>query len=527
VFMEHRSRYCFEDHPAGCIITGADRQPTLITLTPNQTAITVVQSIDGSIPHAWRAPETLSLRFNPFAFHAILREAARTLMIPWEPRDTAAAPAIKQWVIDQATRALRYRLYGYWQQMIQQIPEPKQQVLRAVFAANFVHIDTDGGIECWDELYSGSYPRFLADIVQCRSAAIVCHHYPKLLRESDRFNTWVKRAAEREEAATVHRLIRDLAQLRVGVVCFDTTHPLKPSQEEVAANRQRLLQVLESDWRILFASRPDGFVSRPVCRTLAHWPGGLPAPLFSPLWKRPPAQVIETRLGYLLYALYLQEISPLEKDPWYARFFTSATPEEIRRAVRRFTRFLHLDYNTRSSTLYKFVRFLLDYCYAQPDGPSAKGNIVGLLAKSIKWHREQAAQENLLTEEERVKPFASPPIALPSSPAIMFLATQGALVDEGAQMLHCVGGKHYRDEALAGRSFFFHVAYRGEEATIQVNRSGQVAQAHGPKNYENKATYWGRRWLSAWGRAFPVPSEGEPSASSQEFDPFLDSDDLP
>jgi hypothetical protein len=525
--MEYSSRYHFEDHPAGCIITGADRQPTLITLTTNQTAIAVVQSIDGSIPQAWRAPETLSLRFNPFAFHAILRDVARTLMVPWEPRDTAAAPVIGRWAVEQTARALRYRLYGYWQRMIQQIPEPKQQVLRAVFAANFAHTDTDGGIECWDELYGGSYPRFLADIVQCRSAAIICHHYPKLLRESDRFNTWVGRAAEREEASTVHRHIRDLAQLRVGVVCFDPTHPIKPSQEEVAANRHCLLQVLECDWRILFASRPDGFVSRPVRKTLAHWPGGLPAPLFSPLWTQPPAQAIKTRLEYLLYSCYIEQVWPRIENLWYAHFFTSAAPEEIRRAVRRFTRFLHLDYNTKSPTIYKFVQFLLDYCLAQSDDTSAKGNIVGLLAKSIKWHREQAAQENLLTEEERVVSFAPPPIALPSSSAIVFLTTQGALVDEGTQMLHCVGGKHYRDEALAGRSFFFHVAYRGEEATIQVNRSGRVAQAHGPKNYENKATYWGRRWLNAWGRAFPVLSEEELSASSQEFDPFLDSDDLP
>jgi hypothetical protein len=510
-----QSRYHFESTLTGFVITSEGRLPVLITLIPEKTAIAVVQSTSGSIPAAWREEGSHVRLFNPFAFSTLLKHVSRTLLSTWEPRHTPAYYHIQEWAVGKLEKALKYRFYGEWQRLVQLIPEPKHAVLRAVFAANFPQLNTGGdGIECWEELYSGDYPHFLSDIVQLRSAAVVCHHYRKFLFEAERFARWVE-GQESNPQAALHAGIQTLASLRYRAFAVDPGYSGSPSPEMVAEKRRRLLQVLDQDWRILFATRRDGFVSRPVRQILAHWPGGVPASLLFPLWQRPPERRICSRLEYLVYAFYVQNDlfyarhfkieAPQTLTTWYHRLFLWATREEIVRAVQRFTRFVHADCNTRAATIAELIRFLLDYCWAQPEDARAKGNLAGLVTRSIIWHREVAERENQLPEEERLQRVALPPIALPDRPSVTFLATQGELVDEGVRMLHCVGTKTYRTLALDGGSFFFHVSYRGEEATIQVDRYGRVVQAHGPHNRANKAAFWGKRWLNAWGRAFPQP----------------------
>lgn len=91
-------------------------------------------------------------------------------------------------------------------------------------------------------------------------------------------------------------------------------------------------------------------------------------------------------------------------------------------------------------------------------------------------------------------------------------------------MGHCVAA--YAAAAVYGRSYLFHVSYRGEEATVEVSEWGHVTQTQGPGNRDNGACRYGRRVLNRWGRNFPTemcnPTEaaGDPWAPSAAEQPF-------
>ena len=69
-------------------------------------------------------------------------------------------------------------------------------------------------------------------------------------------------------------------------------------------------------------------------------------------------------------------------------------------------------------------------------------------------------------------------------------------------MDHCVHA--YRRAAARGDSFLFHVEHRGASATVEVDATGRVVQALGPRNTHNAACVRGTSLLAEWGRGFPA-----------------------
>jgi hypothetical protein len=126
------------------------------------------------------------------------------------------------------------------------------------------------------------------------------------------------------------------------------------------------------------------------------------------------------------------------------------------------------------------------------------GNIMGLTKKAIKWHREEARKEGLeylekYGEETKAK---IPPFESPDIDGIRFLATVGDIAEEAMVMENCL--LNYIPYAIEGHSYLYHIDYKNEIATVELNESGNVIQAWGPKNTRNQAAKWGARRLAWW-----------------------------
>jgi hypothetical protein len=105
----------------------------------------------------------------------------------------------------------------------------------------------------------------------------------------------------------------------------------------------------------------------------------------------------------------------------------------------------------------------------------------------------------------------APPIPLPSSPGIRFLATVGAIQREGVDMDHCVATRAPR--ALAGDSYLFHIDHEGARATAEVSRAGAVLEVRGPNNGSNVAVRYARVELRYWGARLALHRMGNASTS--------------
>jgi hypothetical protein len=120
------------------------------------------------------------------------------------------------------------------------------------------------------------------------------------------------------------------------------------------------------------------------------------------------------------------------------------------------------------------------------------------------------------------EPTQLPPIPLPETEGITFLATVGEVKAEGKRMGHCIAG--YAREAQLGRCFLFHIDYKGEMASAEVSPSGRLMQCHGVRNRDNKAVDWGtkqlNRWLQNWPKDANKTDYSHPNCGCEEFDPF-------
>lgn len=182
---------------------------------------------------------------------------------------------------------------------------------------------------------------------------------------------------------------------------------------------------------------------------------------------------------------------------------------EIKKAHRSFRK--HHNFRNvrrfRRNTLIDLASYLSDYFGANPTS-SQRRTLTNILADAETWHRNHTYWHSYLDEPEDFD-LAQPPIPLPEQKNIRFLATAKDLKEEGNSMSHCVAG--YRHRAKDGKCYLFHVDYRKESATVEVNSAGEVVQAYGPYNERNRACTWGETILSAWGQAFPIPEGFEPA----------------
>jgi hypothetical protein len=240
------------------------------------------------------------------------------------------------------------------------------------------------------------------------------------------------------------------------------------------------------DWQALYSY--DGKPYRSLDRTLMNLPGGIPMHL---LWRlgfiklpRPITNRLELSLvlGYLRYEVH--------NPNWHV--IHHARSDQIKTALRNLSDYARIDLNYRKWwCIQHLAMYLHEYPYRHA------GNVVGLIDKSIDWHRgftNQRSQQEIQKYDN--SDTATPPMALPEIPGITFLANVSAICQEGARMQHCIS--KYLRQAVEGRCYLFHIEKDGEEASAMVTYNGDVPQSYGPRDCLNKASVWGARVLRKW-----------------------------
>src|SRR5262249_10857345 len=141
------------------------------------------------------------------------------------------------------------------------------------------------------------------------------------------------------------------------------------------------------------------------------------------------------------------------------------------------------------------IRFFA--AYLVDNGPEQyKGTIVGFADHAIENRRAKRQEQRAAIVEQHGA--ATKLKALPISPpeGVEFIATVGRLAYEGDLMNNCV--IDYAQEAIEGKSFFFHVEKDGTHATARVSSDGHILECYGEGHKDNSASRFGWSLLKAW-----------------------------
>lgn len=280
-----------------------------------------------------------------------------------------------------------------------------------------------------------------------------------------------------------HRyIVRDVLAYRAAAVAAGITGREAVDDEGIAFALEWMAK-----WKAIFS--PTGETYPILNRTLMNLPPGVPARVLLELNSFMLPRPIKSRLELLTVIL------AHKSGQRNIRAFSFATKDQIAEAMRRVSVHLHEDLSPRRwRDVRKAIWFMGDY----PD--PHHGNLVGLAERSIRWHRDHLDElaERVVEEFGNAKEVAKPPIPLPTIDGVRFLSTVGDIVQEGADMKHCIA--KYAEKAVSGHSYLFHVEHQGERGSVEVDWYGHVVQACGPKNEDNAATEWGRAVLGKWGR---------------------------
>jgi PcfJ-like protein len=241
---------------------------------------------------------------------------------------------------------------------------------------------------------------------------------------------------------------------------------------------------LES-WQGLFS--PTGQPYRSLNRTLTALPAGMSPELVS--------RLREVELERPIYDRVELIVAIAGRDSHNRRVFMHAQRGDIEDAFRRVSE--KIGGNLRgTNSICRFINYLMDYPELH------HGKILGLAKKAIHWHRQDSQEQERQRALSRFgpeKPTAPPPIPLPTDPHVRFLSRVNEISDEGRVMKHCVGSRSYVEKAVNGACYIFHTDYQDQAATVEVDRWGNVVQAHGPLNQDNAATSYGSKALNNWG----------------------------
>ncbi|MBY0461141.1 MAG: PcfJ domain-containing protein [Gemmataceae bacterium] len=286
-------------------------------------------------------------------------------------------------------------------------------------------------------------------------------------------------------------VVRDLVNFRAAAALLVRRDDFLHSAEQLV------------DWRALYCPpgmRPSGHLNK----TLSLAPGNVSARLLNTLPEFILPRAITNRLELITTLLVGHHGLP------NFHVFSRASAGQITEAVRRVDLSLEQNWKQRmpdsipyshlstrrTANIWKALRFLGDY----PD--DYHGDIVGLAARSIRWHHCSQERERrlALASHGAYKLVATPPIAPPAIPGVQFLATVGEICQESKNMHHCIAS--YSQRALNGWCFLFHIEHNGQSASVEVSPGGAVVQAVGPCNVENEASAWGRQLLGQWGSKF-------------------------
>lgn len=480
----HKSRYKVLELPDGFRIEGQDRAPAEVHLSPTRTTLEIVGG--DLIEHRGSV--------GLYAYPNLLTQVCWCLMQNWErPPQARAWVGAEQWARTQTAKAISYRVYGQWQRLLSQVPEPKRLVAKAVFAATF---SPHSGCETMEDLYQ--HPHLVADIIRYRAAAHACRYAVDLAINAGDVLVDLPSQGLGHPADFGVRLTA-LSQRISGYGLRYARHEFwsQPSLWPL------LIDLLARDWKALYSS--SGSPSRSLNRTLMNLPGGVVRDLvYLPYVAFALSRPILDRVEMLTLLHLAKHVARKEAPPpWLLSLVVQARRPEILTSLRRLETHWHRTVTPTRQGLGELVSYLCDYVRAE--GVLHRGTIVGLTEKAIYWHRDQ--QQELL--QERLARFdveartALPPIPLPNNSAIRFLGTVQEAVLEGHEMGHCIAT--YADQAVAGACYLFHVEYQETSASVMVDGFGQVLQSYGPHNALTPAAAYGKQVLARWGRGLRMP----------------------
>lgn len=94
--------------------------------------------------------------------------------------------------------------------------------------------------------------------------------------------------------------------------------------------------------------------------------------------------------------------------------------------------------------------------------------------------------------------FPAPPTK--STKGVQWLSTPTDLINEGAQMSHCIGNSYYCEKAQNAERAYYHIQVNNEHATLELClRSFSILQLQGPKNVKPHPFIWElvEEWLKS------------------------------
>lgn len=473
------SKYTVTEHPHGFTVQGPDRGP--VTVRADGPVLHVTW------PEVGRAANGATVTWPDL--QGLVGWVAHGLMVRWQPpehprdadrtaRGQEPWQMVGQWAKGQTAKALAGRIRDQWLRLRASAPADVLAVQWAIMRVSG-QAPAAGSPAVWPDLYGGAYPWLVTDAGQYRAAAITVGWPP------------------------------------------------------VQGTRADVLATMAADWQALYSYTGRRYTS--LSRTLMQLPGRVP-----PSWLMHLADVALPRpitdRGPLLVALTLGRVTA-ERWPTRGRLLgwqpRVVVPEDVARpflhcTVPQVRRVLDIAGPTmlgRPGRLAK-ARDVLDVTRGLLDYPEHhRGTIVGLARKAVQWHlaEAQARAERMAAQLGHDRPTATLPVPLPADASgITHLATVGDVCTEGARMQHCVG--NYAAEAVQGGCYLFHVDWQGDQATVQIDRAGNVVQARGPRNAENTASTYGARVLGAWGRQAAQLGHADPPATWPMMQP---AEDLP
>lgn len=458
------SKYSISEFTNGFLIIGKDREPVEVIRQPTYFQVKLL-----NLDHI--------LEFSFFDYYPFSGSIFLGLMANWKPENIKESGdpmwhGVYEWALNQTAKALGKRVHAQWRRLLSQVDPTILSAHKSMFAATF----SGGEFERIPQLYD--HKIIVNDIVNYRAAAIAARNVMQLIERNQEIQSSIyDQLGGKSQPYTMSKTFSPFLR-------FFSSKVFNP-------NHNRMIEAMH-DWQDLFSV--TGKKYRSLSRTLMSLPGGVPHGLLCVLPYIHLTRPVTDRLELLLLLLFNQIVRPGHIN---ANVIHQATRERIKRAMQILSAHKNLTLSPRrSSDVRDLAQYLVDY----PD--RHQGNVVGLLERSIDWHRNQNEEDfiNQLGNLGLETQCSIPPIPLPDSPGVKFLGTVNDISQEALKMKNCVAS--YASKAVNGNCYLFHVTYRDKEATVEVSPYGIVQQAYGPRNFRNSAAKWGRRMLGKWGKDF-------------------------
>jgi hypothetical protein len=423
----------------------ANREPTCVHLYNNNSFVVTYDKKD--------TDDYTHLRIGLIQLHNLISSTADKLMSSWQrpaeqlekttdKQKLFLSGKIKKWAKVKTGMALAKKIKEKWLQLLDKADPKAVAAQRSYFAATGKFHDN----LLQSDLYAEKNKYILQDIINYRAAAMTV---PDLHITSNGFKGWLVDKYER-------------------------------------GNK------LVNNWMNVYTyHRP---ITTSLRKTLMNLPGGISYGILKSYLcereelKRP----LYTRLELLAY-LAVNMYSRAGNYPNNIRILERSSEAQIRHALRAYYEHMRNPKQQlrKTNTILSGIQYIFD-C-----GEPHNGSITGMAEKSFRWHREHRYNENKKYCKYSPETLtAKPAAALPENPHIKFLPTVKDIFDEGDIMGHCVSS--YADSAVNGSCYLFHCEYDGEHATIDMSPDGNINQARGPHNQDNKACGYAKRILTKW-----------------------------